>query len=83
MRVGYAVAFQNPHNAISDAEVYRNELRLCEMAEPLGFDSVWSVEHHFDDYAICPDVLQFLAYMSGAAIQARSKNILYDSARQA
>ncbi|HUA36220.1 MAG TPA: LLM class flavin-dependent oxidoreductase [Candidatus Binataceae bacterium] len=65
MHVGYGVAFQNPHNAISDAEVYRNELRLCEMAEPLGFDSLWSVEHHFDDYTMCPDVLQFLAYMAG------------------
>lgn len=65
MHVGYGVAFQNPHNTISDAEVYRNELRLCEMAEPLGFDSVWSVEHHFDDYTMCPDVLQFLAYMAG------------------
>ena len=57
MHVGYGVAFQNPGNAISDAEVYRNELRFCEMAEPLGFDSVWSVEHHFDDYTMCPDVL--------------------------
>ncbi len=65
MHVGYGVAFQNPRNAISDSEVYRNELRLCEMAEPLGFDSVWSVEHHFDDYTMCPDVLQFLAYMAG------------------
>jgi alkanesulfonate monooxygenase SsuD/methylene tetrahydromethanopterin reductase-like flavin-dependent oxidoreductase (luciferase family) len=65
MHVGYGVAFQNPHNTISDAEVYRSELRLCEMAEPLGFDSVWSVEHHFDDYTMCPDVLQFLAYMAG------------------
>ena len=65
MHVGYGVAFQNPGNAISDAEVYRNELRLCEMAEPLGFDSVWSVEHHFDDYTMCPDVLQFLSYMAG------------------
>lgn len=65
MHVGYGAAFQNPHNALSDAEVYRNELRLAEMAEPLGFDSVWSVEHHFDDYTMCPDVLQFLSYMAG------------------
>ena len=65
MHVGYGVAFQNPGNRLSDAEVYRNEVRLCEMAEPLGFDSVWSVEHHFDDYTMCPDVLQFLSYMAG------------------
>ena len=65
MHVGYAPLFQNPGNALSDAEVYSQELRLAEMAEPLGFDSVWSVEHHFTDYTMCPDVLQFLSYMAG------------------
>jgi len=65
MHIGYGVAFQNPDNRISDAEVYRNELRLAEMAEPLGFDSVWSVEHHFTEYTMCPDVLQFLSFMAG------------------
>jgi alkanesulfonate monooxygenase SsuD/methylene tetrahydromethanopterin reductase-like flavin-dependent oxidoreductase (luciferase family) len=35
------------------------------MAEPLGFDSIWSVEHHFTDYTMCPDVIQFLTYMAG------------------
>jgi alkanesulfonate monooxygenase SsuD/methylene tetrahydromethanopterin reductase-like flavin-dependent oxidoreductase (luciferase family) len=65
MHVGYGAVFQNPNNALSDAEVYRNELRLAEMAEPLGFDSIWSVEHHFDDYTMCPDVLHFLSYMAG------------------
>ncbi|MGH8012812.1 MAG: LLM class flavin-dependent oxidoreductase, partial [Candidatus Binataceae bacterium] len=65
MHVGYGAAFQNPNNALSDVEVYRNELRLAEMAEPLGFDSVWGVEHHFDDYTMCPDVLQFLSFIAG------------------
>ena len=54
MHVGYGAVFQNPGNALPDAEVYRNELRLAEMAEPLGFDSIWSVEHHFDDYTMSP-----------------------------
>jgi alkanesulfonate monooxygenase SsuD/methylene tetrahydromethanopterin reductase-like flavin-dependent oxidoreductase (luciferase family) len=65
MHVGYAVGFQNPNNARSDAEVYCQELRLAEMAEPLGFDSIWVAEHHFTDYTMCPDTLQFLAYMAG------------------
>ena len=65
MHVGYAPLFQNPENQHSDYEVYQQELRLCELAEPLGFDSVWSVEHHFTDYTMCPDVTQFLAYMAG------------------
>ena len=65
MHVGYAPLFQNPDNVLSDADVYVHELRLAERAEPLGFDSLWSVEHHFTDYTMCPDVLQFLSYMAG------------------
>ncbi len=71
MHVGYAPLFQNPDNARTDAEVYREELRLAELAEPLGFDSIWSVEHHFTDYTMCPDVLQFLTYMAGRTRRAR------------
>ena len=65
MHVGYTPIFQNPGNARSDAEVYREEVRLAELAEPLGFDSVWGIEHHFTDYTMCPDVVQFLTYMAG------------------
>jgi alkanesulfonate monooxygenase SsuD/methylene tetrahydromethanopterin reductase-like flavin-dependent oxidoreductase (luciferase family) len=65
MHVGYVPLFQNPENAHTDLEVYTQELRLCDLAEPLGFDSIWSVEHHFTDYTMCPDVMQFLAYMAG------------------
>src|SRR2546423_13538942 len=65
MHVGYGCVFQNPNNQLSDREVWRNELRLAEMAEPLGFDSIWTVEHHFDDYTMCPDPVQFLSYMAG------------------
>jgi alkanesulfonate monooxygenase SsuD/methylene tetrahydromethanopterin reductase-like flavin-dependent oxidoreductase (luciferase family) len=45
--------------------VYQDELRLADLAEPLGYDSVWGVEHHFTDYTMCPDVLQFLSFMAG------------------
>jgi len=65
MHVGMSTVFQNPHQAISDQEVYRNELRLADQAEPLGFQSIWGVEHHFTDYTLCPDVIQFLTYMAG------------------
>ncbi|MEE2982857.1 MAG: LLM class flavin-dependent oxidoreductase [Pseudomonadota bacterium] len=65
MHVGYAPVFQNPENRLPDTEVYREEVRLAEMAEPMGFDSIWSVEHHFTDYTMCPDVVQFLTYMAG------------------
>src|SRR5262245_61952942 len=71
MHVGYGAVFQNPNNALSDAEVYRQELRLAEMAEPLGFDSIWGIEHHFTDYTMCPDVVQFLTYMAGRTTRVK------------
>src|SRR5215470_5138459 len=65
MQVGMAAVFQNPGRARRDFDVYRDDLRLADLVEPLGFDSIWSVEHHFTDYTMCPDVLQFLTYMAG------------------
>jgi len=63
MHVGTAVIFQGMDR--SDHDVYRNELRFVDLAEPLGFESIWGVEHHFTDYTMCPDVLQFLSYCAG------------------
>src|SRR5262249_61833494 len=34
------------------------------LAEQLGFESIWGVEHHFTDYTMCPDVLQYLTYFA-------------------
>jgi alkanesulfonate monooxygenase SsuD/methylene tetrahydromethanopterin reductase-like flavin-dependent oxidoreductase (luciferase family) len=65
MRIGMAAICQNPFDERADGDVYANELRLASLAEPLGFDSLWSVEHHFTDYTMVPDVLQFLSYFAG------------------
>jgi len=65
MHVGTGIIFQNPLNERSDVEVYQRELALADLVEPLGFESVWGVEHHFTDYTMSPDVLQFLTYMAG------------------
>src|SRR5918993_5032824 len=65
MHVGMAAVFQNTGRALRDHQIYLNELALADMAEPLGFESIWSVEHHFTDYTMCPDVVQFLTYMAG------------------
>ena len=71
MHVGMSTVFQNPDKHLSDYEVYRNELRLADLAEPLGYESIWGVEHHFTDYTMCPDVLQFLSYMAGRTERAK------------
>jgi alkanesulfonate monooxygenase SsuD/methylene tetrahydromethanopterin reductase-like flavin-dependent oxidoreductase (luciferase family) len=51
---------------ITDQRVYDEELRLALLAEELGFDCVWVVEHHFFNYSFCPDNIQFLSYLAAA-----------------
>jgi alkanesulfonate monooxygenase SsuD/methylene tetrahydromethanopterin reductase-like flavin-dependent oxidoreductase (luciferase family) len=74
MDVGLAIIFQATDKSRSDLEVYQQELRLGEMAESLGFQSIWGVEHHFTDYTMCPDVLQMLTYFA-----AKSDTLLLGS----
>jgi alkanesulfonate monooxygenase SsuD/methylene tetrahydromethanopterin reductase-like flavin-dependent oxidoreductase (luciferase family) len=74
MRVGYTTIFQGGGDADDDQRVYTDELALCDLAEPLGFEMLWGVEHHFTSYTMCPDPVQFLSYMAG-----RTKNILLGS----
>ncbi len=64
MEVGLLLIFQNYLGRGRDEDVVRNETRLAELAEPLGYDKLWSVEHHFTDYAACPDNIQFLSYIA-------------------
>lgn len=64
MQVGVSLMFQNPGNHISDRELWKEELRIATRAETLGYDSVWGIEHHFTDYILCPDVVQFLTYVA-------------------
>src|SRR6266851_332879 len=66
MKVGASFFFQNYFREQKpDSEIYQEDLALAEMAEPLGFDSIWGVEHHFSPYTMIPDVLQFLTFMAG------------------
>jgi alkanesulfonate monooxygenase SsuD/methylene tetrahydromethanopterin reductase-like flavin-dependent oxidoreductase (luciferase family) len=66
MQAGVLLVFSGAwHEDVSDAELVAQELRLGVMAEELGFDSIWSVEHHFTDYSMCPD--NFVALSNIAA----------------
>jgi alkanesulfonate monooxygenase SsuD/methylene tetrahydromethanopterin reductase-like flavin-dependent oxidoreductase (luciferase family) len=64
MHVGYSAFFQNLSGRHTDEEVYRHELALADLAEPLGFDSVWSPEHHFTNYIMVPNPAQFLTWVA-------------------
>jgi alkanesulfonate monooxygenase SsuD/methylene tetrahydromethanopterin reductase-like flavin-dependent oxidoreductase (luciferase family) len=50
---------------ISDDQVWDEELRLARLAADLGFDVLWSAEHHFFNYSFCPDNLQLMSYLAG------------------
>ncbi|WP_329084688.1 LLM class flavin-dependent oxidoreductase [Streptosporangium sp. NBC_01469] len=63
MRVNLLCMFTG-NSATDDAQIYRNELKLALDAEAMGFDRVMAVEHHFNDYAFCPDNAQFLSYVA-------------------
>jgi alkanesulfonate monooxygenase SsuD/methylene tetrahydromethanopterin reductase-like flavin-dependent oxidoreductase (luciferase family) len=65
MHVGFSSIFANDQGGLSDLQTYRRDLRLFDLAEPLGFDSVWTVEHHFSGYSMSPSPLVFLSYMAG------------------
>jgi alkanesulfonate monooxygenase SsuD/methylene tetrahydromethanopterin reductase-like flavin-dependent oxidoreductase (luciferase family) len=48
----------------SDTRVWEEEIRLAQLAADLGFDCLWSAEHHFNDYSFVPDNLQLMSYLT-------------------
>ena len=44
--------------------VWDEELRLARLAADLGFDVLWSVEHHFNDYSFSADNLQLMTHLA-------------------
>ncbi len=71
MDVGLLLIFQNYMGRGRDEDVVKGHMRLAEIAEPLGFDKVWPVEHHFTDYAACPDNIQFLSWVAARTSKLR------------
>jgi len=66
MDVGIQTLFaSHGWEGMSDGQVYEEDTRLALLAEELGFDVVWAVEHHFYDYSFCPDNTEWLAFVAG------------------
>ena len=63
MKTGVQVFLQSIPG-MTDHEVLEQELAIALRAEELGFDYVLSPEHHFVNYSIAPDPLQFLTYVA-------------------
>jgi len=64
MRVGIALNMLQKEGR-SDADVFAEHLALGDLAEPLGFDSLFALEHHFTGYAMSPSPTQLLSYFAG------------------
>src|SRR5579871_2036377 len=58
-----------------DVDVVRDHLAMGDLAEPLGFDSLFALEHHFTGYAMSPAPLELLAYFAG-----RTKRLMFGTA---
>lgn len=77
MKIGVHLYFQNYTDwdrfkskrpgppAVTDQQIYEEDLHLAGLVEPLGFDSYWAVDHHFSPYAMTGGALQHLTYMAG------------------
>lgn len=79
MKVGVTVWFQNMPDMLEramkedyskpipkpDSQVMKDEFGLCDLIEPLGFDRMWTIEHHFSPYGMTVSPAQIFSYMAG------------------
>ena len=78
MKVGVHLNFQNytdwdrferkasdEPQPVSDAQIYEEDLHIGSLVEPLGFDSLWAIDHHFSPYIMTAGAIQNLTYFAG------------------
>src|SRR5579884_2814790 len=74
MKLGFFFELQNPRpwDAESEHRVYKEAIEQAELADELGFDYVWAVEHHFlEEYSHCSAPEIFLATVAAKTRQIR------------
>ncbi|MFL5289689.1 MAG: LLM class flavin-dependent oxidoreductase [Rhodopila sp.] len=64
MKVGIALNMLSQAGR-PDAAVVAEHMAMGDLAEPLGFDSLFALEHHFTGYAMSPSPCQLLSYYAG------------------
>jgi alkanesulfonate monooxygenase SsuD/methylene tetrahydromethanopterin reductase-like flavin-dependent oxidoreductase (luciferase family) len=90
VKFGVAFAFQNYSDwdrflaleqgeevgppAVSDYQIWSEQVALAELVEPMGFDSLWTMEQHAAPYLMVCDPTQFLTYFA-----ARTRRIDFGS----
>ncbi len=64
MKVGMALNMLSQPGR-PDVAVVSEHMAMGDLVEPLGFDSLFALEHHFTGYAMSPSPTQLLAYYAG------------------
>ena len=70
MKFGTYHTFQVPPWTTTE-QVYAEEFARVDLAEALGYDSVWVPEQHFFDYCACPDALDMAVHLLGHTSRVR------------
>ena len=72
MEIGIAQLLPSfAYDNLSDSQLYDDEIALAVAADELGYDHVWAVEHHFEDYSLCPDNFVYLAHVAALTKRIR------------
>ena len=67
----YEISVPRPWGSETERQVYDNCIEQCVLADQLGFDHVWAVEHHFlEEYSHCSAPEIFLS-----TVAAKTKQI--------
>ncbi len=70
MKLSLFVHMERLNAAQSHAELYREFIELCEMADAGGLHAVWTGEHHGMDFTIAPN-----PFISIADLARRTRNV--------
>ena len=68
----YEISVPRPWGPETERQVYANCIEQCVLADQLGFDHVWAVEHHFlEEYSHCSAPEIFLATVAAKTERIR------------
>lgn len=74
MKFGVGIGMMNS-GALPEQTLYADAVSSADLAEELGFHSVWTVEHHFSGHSPVPNGLTFLSHIAG-----RTKRLMLGTA---
>ena len=72
VKFGYVMSFRNPSqlSGMSDADFYSAMFEQVEFLDQVGFDTIWTTEHHFVEDGYLSSVIPMMAAMA-----ARTKRV--------